>query len=213
MMRMSTYNGTRSYATTALLAMASSLLLVACASTGPSRPAVVEVQDDTGFTIIEEVQVSGDVRADFDNAMLLLQQERYDEGVVLLQDVVERAPDVTAAHINLGIAYSRVDDLRPAEASIKRALELNPRHPVAHNELGMIYRKDGRFEEARASYQEALEIHPRFHFARLNLAILCDMYLADTDCALEHYQLYSEAVPGDEEAAMWISDVRARASR
>jgi Flp pilus assembly protein TadD len=139
--------------------------------------------------------------------------ERYQEAIDLLRGVTEAAPDATAAYINLGVAYGRIEDLTQAESNIKRALEINPGHPVAHNELGMIYRRTGRFEAARQSYETALSLHPDFHYARLNLAILCDIYIADLECALENYELYREAVPDDEEASMWIADLRHRVGR
>lgn len=186
------------------------LTLCACATGGTARPRQTEVRDGSAFTITEEVSVSEEVRAEFENAVRLLQQAQYESGIALLVKVTQTAPTLTAAHIDLAIAYGQVNDLPRAEASIKAALELNPRHPVAHNELGILLRKTGRFEKARKSYEKALKLHPEFHYARRNLAILCDVYLADLGCALEQYELYAKAVPEDETSAVWIADLHRR---
>jgi Flp pilus assembly protein TadD len=192
--------------------LAAALALSACASAG-GRPAQTEVVDANGFTITERVRAGSGARADFAQAVVLLEQEQLDAAIARLALVTAAAPQATLAHIDLGMAYSRVGDLAQAEASLKRALELNPRHPVAHNELGIVYRKTGRFAEARQSYETALALYPAFHFAHRNLGILCDLYLADVDCALEHYERYVAAAPGDETAVMWIADLRARTGR
>jgi tetratricopeptide (TPR) repeat protein len=184
-------------------------MVSACASDG-TRPAPVETREEDGFTIRESLRLGLGVNSDFERAVGLLEEEDYERGIALLEEVVEEAPDATAAHIDLGIAYGRVDDLERAEASLVKALELNPRHPVAHNELGIVYRRTGRFAEARASYEQALDLYPDFHFARRNLAILCDLYLSDVRCATENYELYTEAVPDDEAVAMWVADLRNR---
>jgi len=191
-----------------VLALAAGLF--ACSTSGTTRPAAVATRDESGFTIKERVSVSAKIRARFNSAMRLLEQGQYDSGIALLADVTEAAPEVTSLHIDLGIAYGRVGELGRAEDSIKNALQLNPLHPVAHNELGILYRKMGRFEKARESYETALAVYPDFHFARRNLAILCDVYLSDLSCALEHYEAYSAAVKDDDAVAMWIADLRKR---
>ena len=203
---------TRSSVPSCAHALLLSASLVACGTSG-TRSAPTEVRGERGFTISERPNVGSDVRAEFERAMSLLEQGQDEAGIALLVEVTRAAPEMTTAHLDLGIAYARVGDFERAEASLKRALELNPHHPVAHNELGIVYRKTGRFEEARRSYEKALSLHPDFHYARLNLAILCDLYLADPECALKEYELYVQAVPGDKAAALWVADLRARSGK
>lgn len=168
------------------------------------------VQDAGGIAITQRVIVPDAVRADYEAAVRLLEEERYEPGIALLLEVTERAPAAAAAHIALGIAYARTGDLDHAEGSLHSALELTPQHPAAYNELGLVQRRKGLFAESRASYEAALAQFADFHYAHRNLAILCDLYIGDYACALEHYEAYSRIVPGDAEVGKWITDLRNR---
>jgi Flp pilus assembly protein TadD len=192
--------------------LSSALLFAGCSTTTqPQRKvANIEIHEAVGFTITEEVHVGDAERLKYDEALRYLRDGSLEKGIAILEEVVEAAPLVTAPRIDLGIAYHRQGKLEAAEAKLLQALELNANHPVAHNELGIVYRKAGRFTDAKRSYEAAIAVYPGYHHARRNLAILCDLYLADLDCALDQYEAYMATVPADAEASMWIADLRNR---
>ncbi|MCZ6618178.1 MAG: tetratricopeptide repeat protein [Gammaproteobacteria bacterium] len=176
----------------------------------PARSALVEVDGEAGFTVTEVVRINGDVRVDYTEALNLLARGDSIRGIALLVEVTDKAPLATAPFVDLGIAYSRAGVFEKAQLSFSHALASTPDHPVVHNELGIVYRKLGRFAAARKSYERALAVYPGFHYARRNLAVLCDLYLADKACALEHYEIYRQAVSTDRDVDIWINDLRNR---
>jgi len=174
------------------------------------KTANIEIQEAVGFTITEEVRVTETDRGNYYDALNYLRDGNFEKGIAILEDVAETAPGVTAPRIDLGIAYHRQGDLAAAEENLLQALELNANHPVALNELGIVYRKTGRFAEAKQRYEAAIAVYPGYHHARRNLAILCDLYLGDLKCALDQYEAYMTTVASDEEASMWIADLKNR---
>jgi len=166
-----------------------------------------------GFTPTGSEFVGDDVAADYEAAIVLLQEEKYEQGIAQMLHVSEQMPTVAEAQVNLGIAYARTGDLDRATASLNKALELNSQQPAAYDELGMIQRKKKEYANARKSYEAALALSAEFPSAHRNLAILCDVYFGDYKCALEHYEAYSRIVPEDQDVTKWIADVSKRGTQ
>jgi Tfp pilus assembly protein PilF len=175
---------------------------------------VERLQDDrAGFVITETPSMDAESRSDFKRAIASMKVGDYDGAIGLLEKVIERSPGVTAPYINIAIAYRYLDKPEQAEQHLKTALNLVPEHPVASNEYGLLLRRTGRFAEARAIYEKTLTTFPDYYPARRNLGILCDLYLNDLTCALEQYEIYSEARPQDDQVRIWVADLRMRLGR
>jgi Tfp pilus assembly protein PilF len=167
-----------------------------------------------GFIITENPSMmNAESLEDFERAVAMMKDRNYDKAIELLEKVIERSPGITAPYINIAIAYGRIDKLEPAEEHLKTALGLVPGHPVVSNEYGLLLRKSGRFAEAREIYENTLKIFPEYLPAHRNLGILCDLYLNDQACALEQYEIYSEAKPEDEQVKLWVADLSMRLGR
>jgi tetratricopeptide (TPR) repeat protein len=167
-------------------------------------------QTQENIEITEDYSVDSEIREEFQRAVALLKQERYDDAIMLLRAVTGKTSKFSGPYINLGIAYIKTDELEKAEGSLNKALKLNKQHPAANNELALVYRKTGRFAEARKVYEDILATHPKFMPARKNLGVLCDLYLRDLQCALEQYETYLSVLPEDKKVKIWVADLRNR---
>ena len=203
------------------------LVLAGCATDGTIKPEKVSQESSLdkgfsvtqlvgrrkGFIITEISQMDESSQKDFERAVAMMKNQDYEKAIELLEKVIEKSPGVTAPYIDIAIAYQHIDKPERAEENLKVALQLVPEHPVACNEYGLLYRKTGRFAEARAIYEKAIARFPDYYPVHRNLGILCDLYLDDPACGLEHYEIYSKATPQDKQVKLWIADLRARLGR
>lgn len=158
----------------------------------------------------QAVIVDSKVQQAFDQALQLLQAEQYDAAISVLNSVIEREKRLTAPYINLAMAYRSKGDDKMTEQYLLKALEIDQAEPVANNELGILYRKQGRFADAKTVYINALSENPDYLPVIKNLGILCDLYLRDTQCALEQFEKYQQQVPDDKTIEIWIADLKTR---
>jgi len=174
-------------------------------------PSVAQLENGRqGFVIRESPKMDSESRKEFERAVSLMNDGKYDKAIELLAKVIERQPGVTAPYINIAVAYMRTNKHDQAEQNLKTALALFHAHPVASNEYGMLLRKAGRFKEAREVYENEIARFPEYLPVHKNLGILCDLYLNDPACALKHFEIYSEGMPSDQQVKIWIAELRMR---
>lgn len=103
------------------------------------------------------------------------------ESMPLAKENVVRAlsldEQLAEAHTAFGnIALNHEFDFMTAEASFKRAIEINPNYPVAHQYYGVLLSVMGKHDEAVAETRLALEMDPLS--ATLNEAVGSRLFLA-----------------------------------
>ncbi len=162
---------------------------------------------------VSHVNVDSDVELDFKNAVVLLQESKYQQAISVLNTVVEREKRLPAPYVNLAMAYSALGEIKSAEKNLINALKLEIGHPVANNELGLLYRKAGKFKAARTAYENAIKDNPEYLPAIRNLGVLCDLYMRDYDCALQQFENYLELKPDDKTMVIWVADVKQRINK
>ncbi len=81
--------------------------------------------------------------------------------IAFWRDVAAKSPDKARVHYNVGFLLRREHRAAEAEASFRRAVELDPRHRSALVNLGHLARQRGDLEAAAGYYVRASEVAPQ----------------------------------------------------
>ncbi|MCS6898460.1 MAG: tetratricopeptide repeat protein [Myxococcales bacterium] len=107
--------------------------------------------------------------------------------------------DQFSAHLDRGWELISRNDPRGAEASARRALELDPQSPEAYNLLGYCAALEGNAEEAVEAYRQAIALDDTYFEAMLNAAEVYIHPLRDFEEAVKMCDQAMELAETDEE--------------
>lgn len=107
--------------------------------------------------------------------------------------------DQFSAHLDRGWELISRNDPRGAEASARRALELDPQSPEAYNLLGYCAALEGNAEEAVEAYRQAIALDDTYFEAMLNAAEVYIHPLRDFEEAAKMCDQAMELAETDEE--------------
>lgn len=99
--------------------------------------------------------------ASFKRAEALMSQHRPLDAVQALLPVLAAQPDDASVHLLAGRAFLDSAQLRRAEASFTRVLEIDPADHYARFALGKVLQRQGRLTEALAQLRMASAMDPR----------------------------------------------------
>jgi Tfp pilus assembly protein PilF len=89
------------------------------------------------------------IRGAFDEGVKLGSEGKYDEAIAKFNEVIAQLPKCTECYANIGEFQARKKEYEQAEASYKKALEINPSFAPAYSGLATLYNQQKKFAEAR----------------------------------------------------------------
>lgn len=107
--------------------------------------------------------------------------------VTFWSDATVKSPHKIRPVKNLGVAYSKLDDLEMAIKQFQRVIEIDPLHASGYNNLGSMYAKQGRYADAFKVLLRAQELDPLHAGSYHNMGSAYALQ-GQWKEALEHYQ-------------------------
>ena len=103
-------------------------------------------------------------------AMIAVEDGRYDEAIPMLQHVLADSPAITAAQLQLGIALARSRRFAEAIPELKKAVLLVPDVVQAKYELGLALYQTGALKESAPYFEAVAQKRPKWVDAQYSLA-------------------------------------------
>ncbi|HEV8630499.1 MAG TPA: tetratricopeptide repeat protein, partial [Thermoanaerobaculia bacterium] len=100
---------------------------------------------------------------------LLLAEHEFAAALKAAETALAMAPNDANVVYQRGVVKMAMNDLRGAEADLRRALVLAPRHTAAMSDLAVLLMGAGKREEARGLLEQVLRLNPGDKVAAANL--------------------------------------------
>ena len=136
----------------AVLAAAALAALGGCAS----QPADVSSTPSEIVTPSDEPEHRRRARIRLELASGYFSEGKTDIALDELKQAIAADPTFADGYVLRGLIYMRLNDMRQAEDSFRRAVTLNPRESNAHHNLGWLQCQLGRFPESFRSFEVAM---------------------------------------------------------
>jgi arylsulfatase A-like enzyme/Tfp pilus assembly protein PilF len=104
------------------------------------------------------------------DAMLDVEDTRYQEAVPLLERVLKDQPDMAVATMQLGIAQAGLKNYAAALAPLQKAVQMLPDSGLGHYQLGLALFETGDWTGAAPQFEAAVARAPRWADAHFSLA-------------------------------------------
>lgn len=98
--------------------------------------------------------------SEYDQAMALIDDERYADAVPLLEIAVKKNPKSPDAWSQLGFASRKSGNWKAGEGHYAKALALDPNHQEALEYLGELYLETNRPDQAKALLAKLVKLCP-----------------------------------------------------
>lgn len=180
-----------------LIVAALLLLVAACVPQQQVKPA-------------KEQAISPETRQRYATALRLVKVGSDKAALPLFAKIKQTDKTLSGPYVNTGLIYLRQKKWDGAEKEFREAIKRKPDNPTALAMLGYLEKRQARYADARKHYEQALSIQSDYADAHLDLGILCDIYLQDLSCALDHYQEYQRLNGKDKKVNNWVIDLKER---
>jgi arylsulfatase A-like enzyme/Flp pilus assembly protein TadD len=104
------------------------------------------------------------------DAMLDVEDSRYEAAIPLLQRTLETQPDMPVANMQYGIAQARLGHFDKALKPLQKAIATQPDNGMGHYQLGLALFETGDWKAAAPEFEAAVARAPRWADAHFSLA-------------------------------------------
>jgi choline-sulfatase len=190
-------SGSTPAATPLTLDQAEKLRALGYISTGIDLAKVSDA--DRGADPKEKIQIANRLH----RALLAVEADKYNDAIVLLNEVVKDEPNLALANLELGSAYSQLGDYAAAIPWLTNAVKLSPDSGKANMELGKALVEMNRWEEAAPQLEAARRKAPDSEDIVFTLATVYEQ-LGRTADAEQTYRQSLDMDPEDYRANLFL---------